>query len=81
MNALQMTDIGENWALKGTPESSIDGHQDPAALAIDGNVNTCTAMPARNSPWWKIDLPVRVLVQEILTVFAANCCGKLLKRY
>ena len=76
-----MTDIGGNWALKGKPESSIDGQPDPAARAIDGNVNTCTSMSARMSPWWRIDLSVRLLVQEILIVSAADCCGKLLKCY
>ena len=78
---LKITEIGENLSLKGTPESSMSGQPETAALSTDGNIQSCPTMPRRNRPWWRIKLAARYVVHEILTITSADCCRKLLTCY
>ena len=77
-NALNIAEIGENLSLKGTPESSMSGQPETAALSTDGNIESCSSMPRRNRPWWRIKLAARYVVHEILIITSADCCRKLL---
>ena len=79
-----MTVTATNIARQGkATQSSTDSHYH-ARYAIDGKVdgdfrhNSCTKTDLSVDPWWKVTFQDYVLVEEVIIINRADCCGKFL---
>ena len=53
------------------PANMTDGDV-TAALAVDGNPQKCAVTSPLTDPWWRVDLEISYIVEEVKIVSGAN---------
>ncbi|KAL9962924.1 hypothetical protein ACROYT_G032079 [Oculina patagonica] len=70
LSFVSFTVTAGNLALR-QPASIPDGDV-TAALAVDGNPQTCAATSPLTDPWWRVDLEMSYIVEEVKITSGAN---------
>ena len=76
-----------NIAMNKPSSQSSDYENNPAKLAVDGNLDTamsgksCAHTNDDISPWWMVDLGTPSLVKKVYIVNRGDCCGERLSGF